>query len=69
MEKLKLTWAEFSTLGAGMLVYAMQFHSKQEQPNLKLKTWPKLLLGSLPLAFTIHSLSKPVQLWKAKAKS
>ncbi len=52
-----------------MLVYAMQFHSKQEQPNLKLKTRPKLLLGSLPLDFNIQSLSKPVQLWKAKAKS
>ncbi len=25
---------------------------KQKQPNLKLKTWPKHLLSSLPLAYT-----------------
>ncbi len=24
-----------------------------KQPNLKLKTWPKQLLGSLPLAFAL----------------
>jgi hypothetical protein len=48
MNKLKPTGrilAEFSTLGVDILVYAMQFHSKSKQPDLKLKTWPKQLLG------------------------
>jgi hypothetical protein len=37
----------------GVLVYAMQFHSKQQQPNLTLKTWPNQLLGSLPLLLAL----------------
>jgi hypothetical protein len=35
------TWAEFSTVDVGVLVYAVQLHSQQKQPNLKLKTHPK----------------------------
>jgi hypothetical protein len=35
----------------GMLVYAMRLASLSKQPNLKLKTRPKQLSGSLPLAF------------------
>jgi hypothetical protein len=34
-----------------MLAYAMQFDSLQKQPDLKLKTRPKQLLGYLPLAW------------------
>jgi len=26
------------------------------QPNLELKTWPKQLLGSLPLVITLHDV-------------
>ncbi len=36
-----------------MFVYAMQLHSIQKQADLKLKTWPKQLLGSLPLTFAL----------------
>jgi hypothetical protein len=42
----------------GMLIYAMQLHSKQKQPNLKLKTWHKQLLSSLLLSFVLPSLAK-----------
>ncbi len=39
-------------------VYAMQLHLQQKQPNLKLKTWPKQLLGYLPLAFALPIIMK-----------
>jgi hypothetical protein len=45
------TLAEFSTQDVGVLVYAMQLQSEQEQPSLKLLTQPKQLLDSLQLAF------------------
>ncbi len=50
------TWAEFSILDARVLVYAIQFQSKQKQPNLKLKTRPKQLC-TLPLAFPLLGLT------------
>ncbi len=50
------TLAEFSTLEVFELVRAMHFHSKQKQPSLKLKTWTKQLLRSLPLAFALSEL-------------
>jgi hypothetical protein len=31
------TWAEFSTLDVGVLAYAMKLHTKQKQPDLRLK--------------------------------
>jgi hypothetical protein len=46
-------WVEFSTLDVGMLVHAIQLPSIQMQPSLELKTWPKQLLRSLLLAFTL----------------
>ena len=46
-------WAEFSAPDVGMLVHAMQLHLLKKQPNLKLKTQHKQLLGSLPLAFVL----------------
>ncbi len=45
--------AEFSTLDVGVLVYAMQLHSCPKQPHLKMFTWPKQLLASLPLTFPL----------------
>jgi hypothetical protein len=39
-----------------MIDYAVQLHPKQKQPNLKLKTRPEQLLGSLPLAFALLAL-------------
>ncbi len=47
--------AKFSTIDVGVLVYDTQLQSKQKQTNLKLKTWPEQLLGSLPLSFAFHS--------------
>ncbi len=44
------TWAEFSNVDVGGLVYATQLHWEQKQPNLKLKTQPKQPLGYLLLA-------------------
>ncbi len=38
-------------------VNVIQLHLKQKQPNLKLKTLPKQLLGSLPLAFVLPTRS------------
>ncbi len=48
------TLAEFSSLGSAMLVWAMNCTHFVKQPNLKLKTRPRQLLVSLPLAFTLH---------------
>jgi hypothetical protein len=56
MDKLKLTgqnWAEFSTLDEDVLVSPMKLLSSQKQPNLKLKTQPKQLLGYLLLAYAL----------------
>jgi hypothetical protein len=36
-----------------MLVYAVQLYTFVKQPNLKLKTRPKQIKGSLPLAFVL----------------
>jgi hypothetical protein len=47
------TRAAFSTLDVGVLVFAVQLRSEQKRPNLKLKTRPWQLLGSLPLTFTL----------------
>ena len=53
------TWTNFSqrekrtTLDVGVNVYDMQLPSQQKQPNLKLKTQPKQLLGYLLLAFAL----------------
>ncbi len=55
LSKQNKTWSEFSTLDVAVLVYALQMHSQQKQPNLKLKSWSKQLLGYLPLAFTLPS--------------
>ncbi len=48
------TWAEFSTLGLGVLKYSIQLYITK-QSNLKLKTRPKQLLGYLLLAFALHA--------------
>jgi hypothetical protein len=54
------TWTNFSqrdkrtTLDVGMNVYDMQLPSQPKQPNLKLKTQPKQLLGYLLLAFALY---------------
>ncbi len=37
------TWAKFATLHMGMPMNAMQLHSQQKQPIIKLKTRPKQL--------------------------
>jgi hypothetical protein len=55
MDKLNVgkMWTEFSTLDWGGWVGSCLCHTitlKTKQPNLKLKTQPKQLLGSLPLA-------------------
>ncbi len=41
----------------GVLVYVIQWHSWQKQPNLKLKTQPKQLVGFLPLGFALPTLA------------
>jgi hypothetical protein len=46
----------------GVLVCAVQLHSSQKQPDLKLKTRPKLLLGYLPLAFRLPIKASAKQL-------
>jgi hypothetical protein len=40
-----------SRLGRACTCHAIEHITKR--PNLKLKTWPKQLLGSLPLAFSL----------------
>ncbi len=47
-------WAKFSGLGVTVCVICLI------RPNLELKTRPKLLLGPLPLDFTLTSLQLPV---------
>ncbi len=67
-DKLKLTgqnliWAESSTLDAGVHMYTIKLHSKQKQPNLNLKTWPKLTFRFSPVSFSIpknHGLMRMV---------
>jgi hypothetical protein len=46
-------WAEFSSLDSAVFVPAMDWIHFVKQPNLKLKTQPKQLLGSLTLAFEL----------------
>jgi len=45
-------WAEFSSLDSAVFVQAMNSIHFVKQPNLKLKTRPKQILGSLPLALS-----------------
>jgi hypothetical protein len=56
MDKPKLTGrnlGRFSTLNVDLLVHLTQLDLRQKRPNLKLKTWPRQLLGDLPLAFRL----------------
>ncbi len=57
MDKLKLTWQNLGrvvkSLDSAMFVQAMNYTHFVKQPNLKLKTQSKQLLGSLPLAFEL----------------
>jgi hypothetical protein len=48
---LAYVWAKLSALYVD--IYAVQLHPLQKQPNLKLKTRPKQLLGYLSLAFAL----------------
>jgi hypothetical protein len=59
MDKFKLTGQNLgrvfnSRLGRACMFRAIAYITKQ--PNLKLKTWPKQLLGSLLLAFELPGL-------------
>jgi hypothetical protein len=53
--ELLILWIKLadSTLGVRMLVNVLQLHSSQKQPNLKLKSWPKQLLGFFLLALEL----------------
>ncbi len=53
MDKLKLAWAEFSTLGVGvaLLCYAIALATKTAY--LKVETRPRQLLGYLSLDFAL----------------
>jgi hypothetical protein len=56
MDKLKLTGQNLGRVFNSRLVRACIGYGNvhiTKQPNLKLKTWPKRLLGSLPLAFML----------------
>ncbi len=46
-------WAEFSTLEVAALHIMHLLPGVAIQPILELKTWPKQLLGSLPLVITL----------------
>ncbi len=46
-------WAEFSTLEVAILHAAAFFMSTVKLPSLQLKTWPKQLLGPLPLVIAL----------------
>ena len=48
----------FSTLNLGIFIYTLLLCSLQKQPNLKLQTQPKQLLGYLPLAFALPSFTQ-----------
>jgi hypothetical protein len=62
------TWAEFSTLDVGVLVYALPLHSLQKQPSLKWKTQTKQLLGYLPLAFVLPGFSNKFEITKCQKR-
>ncbi len=71
MNKLKLTGrnlGRISSLGSVVLVQAMNCIHFVKPPNLKLKTWPKQLLGYLPLAFELpnetHTFSTYSEMWR-----
>ncbi len=56
MDKLKLTGQNLGSVFNSKLCRACIGHAIvhiTKQPNLKFKTWPKQLLGSLPLAFAL----------------
>ncbi len=64
MDKLNLTERNLgrvfnSRLGHACISRAMAYITKQ--PNLKMKTWPKQLLGSLRLAFMLPIFVHQVQ--------
>jgi hypothetical protein len=47
-------WAKFSTLEVAACVILCTYGpGVAKQPNLELKTWPKQLLGSLPLVIAL----------------
>jgi hypothetical protein len=50
-------WAEFSNPDLGVSI-AVFLQSKQEQPELNLKTLPKRLIDYRPLAFALSDVSK-----------
>jgi hypothetical protein len=69
MEKLQLNLVRVFNSRSGR-VHALQLHfSQTEQPNLKLKTRPKQLLGSLPLVIALPGLSCQVQHLLARPES
>jgi hypothetical protein len=53
MDKLKLTGQNLGRVCNSKLEHAIVYASITKWPNLKLKTRPKQLLGSLPLAFAL----------------
>ncbi len=50
-------WAELSTLEVAACHAMHLLHSIAIRPNLVLKTWPKQLLGSLPLDIALPACS------------
>jgi hypothetical protein len=59
MDKLKLTGRNLARVFKSRLCRACKGHAiehKTKRPNLKLKTRPKQLLGSLPSAFALPAL-------------
>jgi hypothetical protein len=59
MDKLQLTGQNlggvFNSRSGCMCAMHLCFY-EAKQPNLKLKTWPKQLLGSLPITFALSAL-------------
>jgi hypothetical protein len=56
MDKLKITGQNLGQVFHCRIGFTCTGHAIihiTKQPNLKLKTWPKQLLGSLPLAFAL----------------
>jgi hypothetical protein len=72
MDKLQLTGQNLGRVfnSRSGRVHALQFHfSEMKQPNLKLKTRPKQLLGSLPLVIPLPALACFVAASITKKKS
>ncbi len=51
------TWVEFLTLEMCAFLVTMKLPLKHKQPDLRLKTRPKQLLGSLFLAIALAGLA------------